>query len=71
MNDDLPDSGVRPEADEVGRTRTAAGGATGAGGGRGEPRRGQADPPRELNGRGGLDPSRYGDWEVKGLASDF
>ncbi|MFZ0604135.1 MAG: DUF1674 domain-containing protein, partial [Roseiarcus sp.] len=28
-------------------------------------------PPRELNGRGGLDPARYGDWEVKGLASDF
>jgi hypothetical protein len=27
-------------------------------------------PPRELNGRGGLDPARYGDWEVKGLASD-
>jgi len=28
-------------------------------------------PPGELNGRGGLDPVRYGDWEVKGLASDF
>jgi hypothetical protein len=28
-------------------------------------------PPRELNGRGGPDPVRYGDWEVKGLASDF
>ena len=28
-------------------------------------------PPREFNGRGGLDPVRYGDWEVKGLASDF
>ncbi len=27
--------------------------------------------PPELNGRGGLDPVRYGDWEVKGLASDF
>ena len=27
--------------------------------------------PRELNGRGGPDPVRYGDWEVKGLASDF
>jgi hypothetical protein len=26
---------------------------------------------RELNGRGGLDPVRYGDWEVKGVASDF
>ncbi len=27
--------------------------------------------PREFSGRGGLDPARYGDWEVKGLASDF
>jgi hypothetical protein len=28
-------------------------------------------PPQEHGGRGGLDPARYGDWEVKGLASDF
>jgi hypothetical protein len=28
-------------------------------------------PPAELDGRGGLDPVRYGDWEVKGIASDF
>lgn len=28
-------------------------------------------PPEELGGRGGLDPARYGDWEVKGLTSDF
>jgi hypothetical protein len=27
--------------------------------------------PRELNGRGGAEPVRYGDWEVKGLATDF
>ena len=27
--------------------------------------------PRELNGRSGPDPARYGDWEVKGLATDF
>ncbi|BCM87332.1 DUF1674 domain-containing protein [Methylobacterium indicum] len=26
---------------------------------------------REINGRGGLEPVRYDDWEVKGLASDF
>jgi hypothetical protein len=25
----------------------------------------------EINGRGGLDPVRYDDWEVKGIASDF
>jgi len=29
------------------------------------------ETPPELNGRGGLDPVRYGDWEIKGLASDF
>jgi hypothetical protein len=29
------------------------------------------EPPREIGGRGGQDPARYGDWEVKGLASDF
>jgi hypothetical protein len=26
---------------------------------------------KEHQGRGGLDPVRYDDWEVKGLASDF
>ncbi len=26
---------------------------------------------KEFGGRGGLDPARYGDWEVKGIASDF
>ncbi|HEX5845193.1 MAG TPA: DUF1674 domain-containing protein, partial [Rhodoplanes sp.] len=30
-----------------------------------------AERPAELNGRGGLEPVRYGDWEIKGLASDF
>lgn len=28
-------------------------------------------PPKEIGGRGGPDPARYGDWEVKGIASDF
>ncbi len=27
--------------------------------------------PKEYDGRGGLDPARYGDWEVKGIISDF
>ena len=30
-----------------------------------------SDRPREIDGRGGEEPTRYGDWEVKGLASDF
>lgn len=27
--------------------------------------------PKELGGRDGPDPVRYGDWENKGIASDF
>jgi hypothetical protein len=27
--------------------------------------------PPEIGGRKGPDPVRYGDWEVKGIASDF
>ena len=27
--------------------------------------------PIEFKGRGGLEPTRFGDWEVKGIASDF
>ncbi len=30
-----------------------------------------AQASREIGGRGGLDPARYGDWEVKGIACDF
>jgi hypothetical protein len=33
--------------------------------------RSAATPPREFSGRGGLDPARYGDWEIKGIAADF
>jgi hypothetical protein len=29
------------------------------------------DHPKEINGRRGPEPVRYGDWEVKGIASDF
>lgn len=31
----------------------------------------KADGPQEISGRGGLDPARYGDWEINGLAADF
>lgn len=27
--------------------------------------------PREINGREGPEPTRFGDWENKGLTSDF
>jgi len=29
------------------------------------------DLPTEIDGRGGEEPTRYGDWEKKGLAIDF
>jgi hypothetical protein len=38
---------------------------------RAERERAQSHAPEEIAGRGGLDPARYGDWEVKGIASDF
>lgn len=31
----------------------------------------EAALPKEIGGRGGNEPGRYGDWEVKGLTSDF
>ena len=30
-----------------------------------------AEGKDERGGRGGLDPARYGDWEIKGLTADF
>lgn len=59
------------------RARAAPGGAPGQAAQRAlaeaQQRRSKAapPPPREINGRGGPDPVRYGDWEVNGLASDF
>jgi len=29
------------------------------------------DRPKEIGGRGGLDPTRYGDWEKAGRCIDF
>lgn len=30
-----------------------------------------AEPMPESGGRGGHEPTRYGDWEIKGIAVDF
>jgi hypothetical protein len=71
MDDDLPESGARLEAGQsVARELPPAAQRALE---EAEARRAEAKPtpPRELNGRRGLDPVRYGDWEVKGLASDF
>ena len=71
MNDSSRNSGVRPQAHES--TPRDLPPAAQRALEEAEARRAQPKPapPRELNGRGGLDPARYGDWEVKGLASDF
>jgi hypothetical protein len=71
MNEQPPNTGLSPQAHESTprdlppAARRALEEA--------EARRAEAKPapPHELSGRGGLDPARYGDWEVKGLASDF
>jgi len=31
----------------------------------------QAELPTEIGGRGGAEPSRFGDWEINGRAIDF
>ncbi|MCA1953313.1 MAG: DUF1674 domain-containing protein, partial [Hyphomicrobiales bacterium] len=36
-----------------------------------EAREAELAKTREIKGRGGKDPVRYGDWEAKGIASDF
>jgi hypothetical protein len=38
---------------------------------RAERERNAAPAPKESHGRNGLDPTRYNDWEVNGLTSDF
>jgi hypothetical protein len=38
---------------------------------RAEHERQKNETSKEQGGRGGLDPTRYGDWEKDGLASDF
>jgi hypothetical protein len=70
MSDDTPRSSVGPEATAAARELEPAARRALA---EAEARRAKAEPapPPEFNGRGGLDPARYGDWEVKGLASDF
>ena len=38
---------------------------------RAEQARNESKPPEEVGGRGGLEPTRYGDWEINGLTPDF
>jgi hypothetical protein len=58
----LPDAAVRALGEAAARRREGAR-ATGE--------RDESQAMKEVGGRAGLDPTRYGDWEVNGLASDF
>jgi hypothetical protein len=58
-------SGKRPLSPEAQRALAEAAAR------RAERDRAGADQPKEIGGRGGLDPTRYGDWEINGLTPDF
>ena len=53
--DDLPPAAQRALAEAEARRKAAA----------------DANPPKELGGRGGPEPTRFGDWEKDGIAHDF
>lgn len=55
MNDDLPDAAKRALAEAEERRKAAP----------------AKELPKELGGRNGPEPVRYGDWEKKGIAVDF
>lgn len=62
---------MQPTPEEIARNIAEAGKRALA---EAEQRRAQAQAqtlPKEVGGRGGLDPARYGDWEIKGIACDF
>ncbi|WEX77391.1 DUF1674 domain-containing protein [Sinorhizobium numidicum] len=62
-NDNAPDGRKRPLSPAARRALKEAE----------ERRRAEAPQvmPPELGGRGGPDPARFGDWEIKGRAIDF
>ena len=53
--DDLPPAAQRALAEAEARRKAAA----------------DPDMPKEFGGRGGPEPTRYGDWEKDGIAHDF
>src|SRR5262249_6455375 len=70
MASDRPDRAEIPAAASRKRLSPAAERAL-AEAATGRAERQPAEKPGEVGGRGGLDPVRYGDWEVAGRASDF
>lgn len=72
MNDDDSKMPIQPPPPTKARTLPpAAQRALAEAEARREAAKAQVEAPKEIGGRGGEDPVRYGDWEVKGIASDF
>jgi hypothetical protein len=66
-----PPKGVSPMTDTKPLTAAAERALAEAKARRAEIDRKAAEGSNEHGGRGGLDPARYGDWEIKGLTADF
>ncbi len=58
---DLPEAAKRALAEAEERRKKADADADAA----------KTKTPKELGGRDGVEPTRYGDWELKGIISDF
>ncbi len=59
--------GMKPQVNE----KKADKGASGPGTADHDSASSRKDRPKEIGGRGGLDPTRYGDWEKAGRCIDF
>jgi hypothetical protein len=68
-----PDSAAAPQPDAAPRPLTPAAerALAEAAARRAARQRNAGEEQGEVGGRGGLDPTRYGDWEIGGLAVDF
>ncbi|MFB2552952.1 DUF1674 domain-containing protein [Ensifer soli] len=60
-----------PPESEPRRTRTAAAQRALKEAAERRAAKGEAREATEIGGRGGLDPARFGDWEINGRAIDF
>lgn len=70
VDQDRDSTGLAPGNDVVMARQRAAKRALAEAAARRMERENPVSPP-EIGGRDGLEPVRFGDWEVKGLASDF
>ena len=71
--DRKPEAAGKPARSQRSRCPPAAAAGAGGGGRSAAPSAtaGAPSAPKEIGGPSGPEPTRYGDWEKKGLASDF